>query len=162
MCPPWCDGGICTVRVVSLLKKNKVKHIYARAIDDVHKTVLEAFSLDRILTPEKEAARMLVQLLELNASVEPFQIDEEHYIFKFNVPAKLAGYGINELQLEKEFDLKIISLIRGKKAQNCIGISILEREVANEFPEDYIIQPEDALVCYGLYANFMKFWKSIR
>lgn len=38
----------------------------------------------------------------------------------------------------------------------------LEREVANEFPEDYIIQPEDALVCYGLYANFMKFWKSIR
>ena len=111
-----------------MLKKNKVKHIYARAIDDVHKTVLEAFSLDRILTPEKEA----------------------------------AGYGINELQLEKEFDLKIISLIRGKKAQNCIGISILEREVANEFPEDYIIQPEDALVCYGLYANFMKFWKSIR
>ena len=80
-----------SVRVVSLLKKNKVKHIYARAIDDVHKTVLEAFSLDRILTPEKEAARMLVQLLELNASVEPFQIDEEHYIFKFNVPAKLAG-----------------------------------------------------------------------
>lgn len=122
-----------SVRVVSLLKKNKVKHIYARAIDDVHKTVLEAFSLDRILTPEKEAARMLVQLLELNASVEPFQIDEEHYIFKFNVPAKLAGYGINELQLEKEFDLKIISLIRGKKAQNCIGISILEREVAMNF-----------------------------
>ena len=34
-----------SVRVVSLLKKNKVKHIYARAIDDVHKTVLEAFSL---------------------------------------------------------------------------------------------------------------------
>ena len=56
----------------------------------------------------------------------------------------------------------ICTLIRGKKAQNCIGISILEREVANEFPEDYIIQPEDALVCYGLYANFMKFWKSIR
>ena len=44
---------------------------------------------------------MLVQLLELNASVEPFQIDEEHYIFKFNVPAKLAGYGINELQIGK-------------------------------------------------------------
>ena len=50
----------------------------------------------------------------------------------------------------------------GETTQNCIGISILEREVANEFPEDYIIQPEDALVCYGLYANFMKFWKSIR
>ena len=78
------------------------------------------------------------------------------------ISIQLPMYGYAAMQLEKEFDLKIISLIRGKKAQNCIGISILEREVANEFPEDYIIQPEDALVCYGLYANFMKFWKSIR
>ena len=67
-----------SVRVVSLLKKNKVKHFYARALDDVHKTVLEAVSLDRILTPEQDAARMLVQLLELNAAVEPIQKAEEH------------------------------------------------------------------------------------
>lgn len=32
-----------SVRVVALLKKKGVKHIYARAVDDVHKTVLEAF-----------------------------------------------------------------------------------------------------------------------
>ena len=39
-----------SVRVVALLKKKGVKHIYARAVDDVHKTVLEAFNLDSILT----------------------------------------------------------------------------------------------------------------
>ena len=33
-----------SIRVVSLLRKYQVKHIYARAVDDVHKTVLEAFS----------------------------------------------------------------------------------------------------------------------
>lgn len=32
-----------SVRVVALLKQRKVEHIYARAIDDLHKTVLEAF-----------------------------------------------------------------------------------------------------------------------
>lgn len=42
-----------SVRIVSLLKKHNVKHIYARAVDEVHKAVLDAFSLDRILTPEK-------------------------------------------------------------------------------------------------------------
>lgn len=151
-----------SIRVVSLLRKYQVKHIYARAVDDVHKTVLEAFSLDRILTPEKDAARMLVQLLELNSEVEPFQIDEEHFVFKFNLPAKLVGYHINELNLEQEFDLKIIALIRGNQVQNCLGVSVLERGVANEFPEDYELTEADGLVCYGLYSKFIQFWKSIR
>ena len=143
-----------SIRVVSLLRKYQVKHIYARAVDDVHKTVLEAFSLD--------AARMLVQLLELNSEVEPFQIDEEHFVFKFNLPTKLVGYHINELNLEQEFDLKIIALIRGNQVQNCLGVSVLERGVANEFPEDYELTEADGLVCYGLYTKFIQFWKSIR
>ncbi len=151
-----------SVRVVSLLKKNKVPHIYARAVDDVHKTVLEAFSLDRILTPEKEAARMLVQLLELNSEVEPFKIDDEHYVFKFCTPGKLCGVPVNELQLEKQFNLKIISLIRARKVQNCLGISILERGVANDFEENYELQDKDELVCYGIYDDFLKFWKAIK
>ena len=37
-----------SVRVVALLKQKKVAHIYARAIDMVHKAVLEAFSLEKI------------------------------------------------------------------------------------------------------------------
>ena len=151
-----------SVRVVSLLKKYKVPHIYARAVDDVHKSVLEAFSLDRILTPEKDAARILVQLLELNAEVEPFEIEDTHYIFKFPVPSKLVGYRINELKLENEFNIKIISLIRGKRSFNGLGISIMERGVENTFAEDYELHPEDGLVCYGEYSAFISFWKSVR
>ena len=49
---------------MALLKQKKVQHIYARAIDAVHRSVLEAFELERILTPEEDAARGLVRLLE--------------------------------------------------------------------------------------------------
>lgn len=150
-----------SVRVVSLLKKNKVKHIYARAVDDIHKSVLEAFSLDRVLTPEKDAARMLVQMLELNVEVESFQIDEEHFVFKFEVPRKLVGYPVNELKEDEDFDLRLISLVRGRLAQNSLGISVLEKEVDNVFPEDYLLQADDMLVCYGMYKDFIKFWKSV-
>ena len=51
-----------SVRVVAMLKKLGAKRIMARAVDEVHKMILEAFDLDRILTPEKEAARSLVRL----------------------------------------------------------------------------------------------------
>jgi trk system potassium uptake protein TrkA len=73
-----------------------------------------------------------------------------------------VGYHINELNLEQEFDLKIIALIRGNQVQNCLGVSVLERGVANEFPEDYELTEADGLVCYGLYTKFIQFWKSIR
>ena len=48
-----------SIRVVALLKQKKVPRIFARAIDAVHKAVLEAFELERILTPEEDAARSL-------------------------------------------------------------------------------------------------------
>lgn len=146
---------------VALLKKKGVKHIYARAVDDVHKTVLEAFNLDSILTPEKEAARSLVQLLDLHVNVESFQIDEEHYVMKFKLPSCFVGYKVSDLSLETEFNIKIIALIKGEKVLNGLGISILEHQVENHFEENYELEEEDQLVCYGLYKNFMDFWKAL-
>lgn len=156
------DNFGASVRIVSLLKKLKVKRIYARAVDEVHKAVLEAFSIDRILTPEQDAARLLAQQLELDGGAELFQIDENTYVFKFVVPSRLVGYHLNELNLEQEFGIKLISLIKGKQIQNFLGISVFEREVSNAFPEDYALQQGDGLVCYGPYSRFMQFWKSVR
>lgn len=150
-----------SVRVVALLKKNKVKHIYARAVDDLHKTVLEAFDLECILTPEKEAARNLVQMLDLNLRVHSFRIDEKHYIIQFNVPAGFVGYQINDLNIEKEFRLKVIALVKGEKVLNSLGISVLEHHIDNQFEENYTLEATDKLVCYGLYKDFITFWKTL-
>lgn len=150
-----------SVRVVALLKQKGVKHIYARAVDDVHKTVLEAFNLDSILTPEKDAARSLAQLLDLHVNVESFQVDEDYYVIKFKIPACFVGYKVGDLSLEPEFNLKIIALKKGRKIFNSLGISVLERKVENHFEEDYELEAEDELVCYGQYKNFMNFWKAL-
>lgn len=150
-----------SVRVVALLKQKGVKHIYARAVDEVHRSVLEAFNLDNILTPEKDAARSLGQLLDLHVHVESFRIDSEHYVVKFKVPASLVGYKVCDLSLEKEFDVKIIALLKGKKVVNALGISVLERKVENAFEEDYMLDADDELVCYGAYKDFAQFWKAL-
>lgn len=150
-----------SIRVIALLKQKKVKHIYARAIDNVHKAILEAFNLDKILTPENDAARELVWLLDLGIKVETFRVDEEYYVLKFKVPEKFVGYQVNELNCESEFNLKIIALKRAQNVYNFLGISVLERKVANISPENYQIQPEDELICYGRYKDFLSFWKAI-
>lgn len=150
-----------SIRVVALLKQNKVAHIYARAIDRVHRSVLEAFSLDRILTPEEDAARDLVELLDFGANMESFRIDQDYYVVKFTVPKKFVGYFVNELNLDEEFHLKLIGLKRGDKITNCLGISLMEFHVKNELPEDEKVIEGDQLVCYGKYRDFQKFWKAI-
>ncbi len=150
-----------SVRVVALLKKHKVEHIYARAVDEVHRTVLEAFNLDNILFPEKDAARSLVQLLDLHVNVESFKVDKEHYVIKFKLPQQFVGYKVRDIALESEFNLKTIALVKGKKSMNALGVSILESNVANDFEENYKLEQSDQLVCYGRYKEFMSFWRSI-
>lgn len=150
-----------SIRVVALLKQKKVEHIYARAIDNVHRSVLEAFELERILTPEEDAARSLVQLLEFGADMETFRVSPDYYVAKFTVPEKFVGYYANELNLDQEFGLKLIALKRAETVKNCLGISVLEHNVVNELPEDAQIQADDQLVCYGRRKDFRKFWKAL-
>ena len=146
-----------SVRVVALLKQKKVTHIYARAIDGVHK----AFSLERILTPEEDAARSLVQLLDFGTNMEAFRIDSEYYVVKFTVPKKFVGYFVNELNLDEEFHLKLIGLKRADKITNSLGISLTELHVKNELSENEKVEEGDELVCYGKYRDFQSFWKAI-
>ena len=150
-----------SIRVVALLKQKKVKRIYARAIDGVHRSVLEAFGLDRILTPEEDAARGLVHLLEFGADIETFRVDSNYYVVNFTVPEKFIGYNVNELKLDSEFGLKLLALKRAETLKNCLGISFTEHDVVNELPDDDRIQAGDRLVCYGRYRDFQKFWKAL-
>ena len=52
-----------------------------------------------------------------------------------------VGKAVDELQL--------MTMLNG------LGISILEHQVENHFEENYELEEEDQLVCYGLYKNFM-------
>ena len=150
-----------SIRVVALLKQKKVQHIYARAIDAVHRSVLEAFNLEKILTTEEDAARSLVQLLDFGTNMEAFRVDSEYYVVKFSVPEKFIGYFVNELNLDEEFHLKLIGLKRANRIENCLGISLTEHSIVNELPENDKIQEGDELVCYGKYKDFQKFWKAL-
>lgn len=150
-----------SIKVVALLKKREVKHIYARAVDEVHRTVLEAFELDSVLFPERDAARNLVQLLDLRVNVESFQIDREYYVIKFKIPTSFIGLAIGDTAIEREFNLRVITLLKGKKVNNSLGLSVLEKSVATDIDAVGRLEENDYMVCYGRYKDFMAFWRAI-
>ena len=79
------------------------------------------FELERILTPEEDAARGLVRLLEFGADMETFRVAPDYYVVKFTVPDKFIGYYANELNLDKEFGLKMLALKRAETLKNCLA-----------------------------------------
>ena len=89
---------------------------------------------------------------------------EQNVLQKWNIlfcGLYFVGYKVSDLSLETEFNMKIIALIKGEQVLNGLGISILEHQVENHFEENYELEEEDQLVCYGLYKNFMDFWKAL-
>lgn len=55
-----------SLRAVTALKKLNVRRIYARAIDDTHKSILGAMGITYIFTPESYAARIYAHNLNEN------------------------------------------------------------------------------------------------
>ena len=47
-----------SLRIVAMLKQMKGENIYARALDSVHKSILEAMGITKIFIPESYAAKM--------------------------------------------------------------------------------------------------------
>ena len=145
-----------SVRVVALLKKLGVEHIYARAIDNVHKNIMQAFNIEKILIPEECAARSLVRQMDLGVDTDLFRVDDKYCVFKFHIPQRLIGMLPNSLHLDEEYHLKIIAIKKKKKVLNFIGIEYNTTAVANETAENMPLEADDELVCYGKEADFRK------
>lgn len=151
-----------SIRTVALLRQLKAKCIWARAIDEVHSSILQAFDIDRILEPEAYAAKQLVQILSLGVHTESLQIDKETNVLCFRIPQKWIGYSVNELKLLDDYKVKLLGVRRKEQLINAIGISIFEHKVKNELPEDTLMEAEDELVCYARYEDFKKLLKDMR
>ena len=146
-----------SVRVVALLKKLGVKNIYARANDYVHKSILQAFDIEKILIPEERAARSLVRQMDLGVTTELYRVDTEYCVYKFDVPEKFVGQRANDLHLYENYHLKIIAVKKKERVQNFVGIEYDAFVVANVSEgEDKPLEAGDELVCYGKESDFRK------
>ena len=113
-----------SVRTVALLKKAGVKHIYARAADALHQSVLEGFHIDRILTPEQRAAASLVWEISLGSEVESLRIAGDVYVFRFGAPKFFHGLRYSDLHLEKDYRLRLIGVSRNERLSNILGMNV--------------------------------------
>ena len=98
-----------SIKTVALLKKTGVAHIYARATDSLHQSILEGLNVERILTPEQHAASDLSKELELGSDIESLAVSSNSYVMKFAAPDYFTGIRYINLDLAKRFGLTLVA-----------------------------------------------------
>lgn len=151
-----------SVKTVALLKQNGVKHIYARAIDKLHESILQGFNVERIITPEQRAASDLSHEMELGTSIESLAIDEEHFVLKFTTPDFFVGLAYTDLNLETNYRLHLIAAARPKDKVNLMGIARPVPEILDISDPTIKVQPGDILTVFGSRRDFHSLYRHIK
>lgn len=150
-----------SVKTVALLRKLGVRNLYARAIDDLHRDILEGMHVKRILTPEQRAAHDLVNELSLGTHVDSLRIDRERFILRFNVPDYFLAMRYKSLfEPDNLFGLRLLAASRPKKAVNTIGIEAREYGPV-DLTADETVQSGDVFTCLGTAKEFGTLFKHL-
>ncbi len=149
-----------SIKTVAILKKLGVEHIYARAIDTLHESILEGFHIDRILTPEQRAARDLVHEMALGKDVIALRIDDDNFVMTFQAPQYFVGLLYSALDLEKNFGLKLVAATRLVDSANVLGITRPHSQLMT-ITADTVVEKGDRLTCFGAAKGYRELYKHI-
>lgn len=114
-----------SIKTVALLLQAKANTIFARAADPLHRAVLQAFGVQRILTPEQTAANQLAVELLLGTDATVMPIDQDRMIVKTTLPQHLVGKQYAQITQPGK-NMRIIAAARKKQCTSIIGIKTTE------------------------------------
>lgn len=144
-----------SIKTVALLKKLGVKHIYARAIDKLHESILEGFDIDRILTPEQRAAADLVNEMGLGSEIESLKIDDDWYVLKFTAPDFFVGQKYASVDFRHTYGMELIAVTRRIESRNVLGIMryhLKRIDISSE--PDIKVEKGDTFTCIGTAKSY--------
>lgn len=124
-----------SILVTALLKKRlHIPRIIARAINQIHKEILELIGADQIVLPEQEIGRDLAEALSLPFT-EHTRLSENFSISQLPAAKQFVGKSILDIPFFEKYHVKCIGIKSGEQ------ISIV--------PLDYVIQKDDKLIFAG-------------
>ena len=144
-----------SIKTVALLRKLGVRRLYARAIDELHRDILEGMRVERIITPEQRAAHDLVNELALGTKVESLRVDRDNFIIRFSTPDYFLSMTYSDLaDPDKMFGLKLVAASRPEKSVNTLGIDATRLQTLDLSDTSLTVSPGDILTCLGTPKSY--------
>lgn len=151
-----------SIVIVSLLKQAGVKHIVARAVNPMHRTILETIGVDEVIIPEQMTADIWSYSSEAEKIKGIYMVDDDYQIVECQIPEILKAQSLSEANIEETFGVKLIAVKRRRSQFNFLGSRTLEYEVVNTNEEtDYRFSANDRIVIYGSIRELNRLKKQL-
>ncbi|PZX57926.1 potassium channel family protein [Algoriphagus chordae] len=148
-----------SIMSTAIFKQLKSKRIIARAINDLHETVIQAIGVDEIIHPEEETADRLSKRLEMKGVLDSLEISDEYNIVEVKVPKRYLDMTVADADIRKEYYLNILTIIKIEQKKNLLGINTPHKNVIGVVTPDYTFANEDILLLFGKINNIHDFLK---
>lgn len=162
-----------SIKTVAILKKMGVSKIFARAIDSLHRAILEGLHVQRILNPEQYAAFALSNEMQLGSSVEILHIDHDTSVMRFEAPALFHSMPYSRIDTKALFGLRLIAASRPGSVTNLLGISAtryLPLDISASTADSTsagstsaeLVAPGDVFTCIGSADAYRDLYKHLQ
>lgn len=134
-----------SVLITALLKKKlNTPRVIARAINTIHKEILELVGADQQILPEHEVGTRIADNLS-SPFMDLIRFDTDFSISRVMAPAHCVGQTIQEINFFERYGINCIGI---KQANNIIDIN-----------PQHIVTKTDKLILSGTNSNLKKFAK---
>lgn len=104
-----------------MLKEMGVKHVVAKAQNELHAKVLLRIGADKIVFPERDMGERVAHNLISSNILEYIELSPEHSIIEYAVPKNWIGKNLRDINMRAKFGVTVVA-IRSKNDER-INIS---------------------------------------
>lgn len=125
-----------SIMVTLMVKELGIKHVVAKAQNEMHAKVLYKIGADRVVFPEREMGVRVAKNLVSNKILDYIELSEDYTIVEVPPLKDWIGKSLVEINIRAEYGINVIAI----KNKNGINISVSPNEV---------IEDHDVLVVIG-------------
>ncbi len=98
-----------------VLKGLGVERVVVKSVDPLHEKIILRLGADQVVSPEKDSAARLAQVLVAPRIVDYIELSQGHSLVQLNAPAMFHGKTIGELDVRKVYGVNIVAIKKRKE-----------------------------------------------
>ncbi len=138
-----------SILITLILKELGVKKIIAKALNQLHGTVLRKIGADKVVFPERDMGVKLADTLITPNFFESIELSAQYEIVEISAPKIFIGKTLKALDLRAEYGVDVIAIKKKVPFLTDTGESDFKEEIKIAPNADYEIVEGDILIVLG-------------
>ncbi len=102
-----------SILITLMCKELGVKHVVAKAQNELHAKVLYKIGADRVVFPEREMGIRIAKNLVFDNILDYVELDPRYGIAEIYAPEEWIGKTLKELELRKNYHINVLGIKKG-------------------------------------------------